>query len=225
MRRAGTFAVLVLLLLAVAGISAAQEGVFSGEQSGKTNEASSPEPTRPESSKPEKAALEKASGQSDNKNRSLREENKGKEQPTKAKGAPTDKAADQPVIQPQIADQAQFVVQPNLEERPENIATEPEGVSIPQGDVETEGKGKTENRGKAKGKGKAESKGKGKAEGKGKAGDEIEEENEVEEEDEVDGGGGQPKVTLCHKGKKTLTVGAPAESAHLRHGDSLGACA
>ena len=36
-------------------------------------------------------------------------------------------------------------------------------------------------------------------------------------------GGGQQKVSLCHKGK-TLTVGEPAVAAHLRHGDSLGAC-
>ena len=38
------------------------------------------------------------------------------------------------------------------------------------------------------------------------------------------GSGGQDKVTLCHKGKKTLTVGFPAQAAHLRHGDTLGAC-
>src|SRR5919112_2896260 len=41
------------------------------------------------------------------------------------------------------------------------------------------------------------------------------------------GGGGsrvQDKVTLCHKDKNTLTVGAPAQEAHLRHGDILGAC-
>jgi len=37
------------------------------------------------------------------------------------------------------------------------------------------------------------------------------------------GSGGQDKVTLCHKAK-TLTVGAQAQAAHLRHGDSLGAC-
>jgi hypothetical protein len=37
------------------------------------------------------------------------------------------------------------------------------------------------------------------------------------------GGGGQDKVVLCHKGK-TLTVGAGAQAAHLRHGDSPGAC-
>jgi hypothetical protein len=37
-------------------------------------------------------------------------------------------------------------------------------------------------------------------------------------------GGSQQKVMLCHKDKKTLTVGAPALAAHLRHGDTLGAC-
>jgi hypothetical protein len=36
-------------------------------------------------------------------------------------------------------------------------------------------------------------------------------------------GWGQQKVTLCHKGK-TLTVGAPALTAHLNHGDSKGVC-
>jgi hypothetical protein len=36
-------------------------------------------------------------------------------------------------------------------------------------------------------------------------------------------GNGQPKVTLCHKGK-TLTVAEPAVDAHLRHGDTLRAC-
>jgi hypothetical protein len=37
------------------------------------------------------------------------------------------------------------------------------------------------------------------------------------------GSGGQDKVALCHK-NKTLTVGAQAQAAHLRHGDTLGAC-
>lgn len=35
---------------------------------------------------------------------------------------------------------------------------------------------------------------------------------------------GKAKVSLCHKGKKTITVGAPAVKAHLRHGDTLGRC-
>ena len=43
------------------------------------------------------------------------------------------------------------------------------------------------------------------------------------EDGEPDPGAGRSKVVLCHRGK-TLTVGAPAQAAHLRHGDSLGAC-
>ena len=38
-------------------------------------------------------------------------------------------------------------------------------------------------------------------------------------------GKGRHKVTLCHKGKVTITVGAPAVPAHLKHGDTLGPCA
>ena len=33
------------------------------------------------------------------------------------------------------------------------------------------------------------------------------------------------KVTLCHKDKKTLSLNASAAQSHLRHGDTLGACA
>ena len=36
--------------------------------------------------------------------------------------------------------------------------------------------------------------------------------------------GNPGKVTLCHKDKVTISVGAPAKPAHLRHGDSLAAC-
>ncbi|HZI15721.1 MAG TPA: hypothetical protein VE153_35465, partial [Myxococcus sp.] len=37
-------------------------------------------------------------------------------------------------------------------------------------------------------------------------------------------GSGSDKVTVCHKGKKTLSIGAPALDAHLGHGDTQGAC-
>lgn len=37
-------------------------------------------------------------------------------------------------------------------------------------------------------------------------------------------GNGQQKVTICHKGKNTLTVAAPAVQAHVNHGDTVGAC-
>ena len=36
--------------------------------------------------------------------------------------------------------------------------------------------------------------------------------------------GEQDRVTLCHKGKNTLTVAAPAAAAHYAHGDAPGAC-
>ncbi len=43
--------------------------------------------------------------------------------------------------------------------------------------------------------------------------------------DETNGQGqGQPKVTICHKGKNTITIAEPALSAHLAHGDMRGAC-
>ncbi len=34
----------------------------------------------------------------------------------------------------------------------------------------------------------------------------------------------EPKVELCHKGKKTLSVSADDVDEHLEHGDVLGAC-
>jgi hypothetical protein len=36
--------------------------------------------------------------------------------------------------------------------------------------------------------------------------------------------GNPGKVTLCHKGRVTISVGAPAEPAHRRHGDNRVAC-
>ena len=32
------------------------------------------------------------------------------------------------------------------------------------------------------------------------------------------------KVTLCHKGKNTITVGVTSVEAHLSHGDTIGSC-
>ena len=34
----------------------------------------------------------------------------------------------------------------------------------------------------------------------------------------------QTKVTICHKGKNTITVAEPAAAAHYAHGDIPGAC-
>jgi hypothetical protein len=46
-----------------------------------------------------------------------------------------------------------------------------------------------------------------------------EEDADTEEVDEF----GQPKVTICHKGRE-ISVAEPAVQAHLNHGDTLGAC-
>jgi hypothetical protein len=74
--------------------------------------------------------------------------------------------------------------------------------------------GKIANVGKPKGVGKAKGFG-GKAEGSG--GDRV-------DEGEARDAGHQEKVTLCHKGKNTIAVGAPAQAAHVRHGDTVGLC-
>ena len=97
--------------------------------------------------------------------------------------------------------------------KPQDVG-KPEGVGgRPEGTGEPPGQGKAADVGKAKGLGG------GKPEGKTKGG-----------EREDNGGGGQQKVTLCHRGKNTIkntiTVGAPAtEAHHRRHGDTEGACA
>ena len=36
--------------------------------------------------------------------------------------------------------------------------------------------------------------------------------------------GDRGKIVFCHKDRVTISVGAPAEPAHLSHGDSRGAC-
>lgn len=39
----------------------------------------------------------------------------------------------------------------------------------------------------------------------------------------AEAGYGQEKVMICHNGK-TMTVAAPAAQAHVKHGDTIGAC-
>ena len=42
--------------------------------------------------------------------------------------------------------------------------------------------------------------------------------------DDDDGGNNGGKVTICHKGRKTLTVSQSALGGHLGHGDTVGSC-
>ena len=182
MRRALILATLTLLLLAVAGITVAQESDFSPEGSYQT------EPTAQEATTWES----------------------------------TEFADEEPVEENERA--GADVVENSVEPEADN--------SEVTKDKAAKGESKREKRGKPKGVGKperaggrpegtGEPAGKGKAEGVGngeKAGE------PGDESEEANGGGGQQKITLCHKSKNTITVGAPAEDAHIRHGDSRGAC-
>ena len=91
-------------------------------------------------------------------------------------------------------------------------STEPEADDPEVIEEEATG-GKGENIGKPKGVGSLRGIG-GELVGSGKA----------RVDGEANAGGGQQKVILCHKAKKTLMVGAPAQDAHLRHGDTWGVC-
>jgi hypothetical protein len=89
----------------------------------------------------------------------------------------------------------------------------PEELGKPEGGEGPEGRGKLTSKGKPVDVGKGESTRRpiGATKAKG-------------DSQRTHDGRGQKKITLCHKGKHTITVGAPAKGAHLRHGDSLGDC-
>lgn len=149
MRRAVIFATLALLLLAVAGVTAAQEGVFENtEPDGDVTETTVPENTAPEPTGFERTIPEET---------------------TPEETAPKE--------------------------------TTPEDEDVPEGPAEDD----------------AERPGDG-GEGRRDPG------NGADDDSEGDADREQGKVVVCHKDKKTLTVGAPAEAAHLRHGDAPGAC-
>lgn len=144
MRRAVMFATLALLLLAVAGVTAAQEGVFENtEPDGDVTETTVPETTGfertiPEETTPEETALE------------------------------------------QTTPEDEDVTEGPAEDDAERLKDGGEGRRDPGGGADDDSEG--------------------------------------------DASRGQGKVVVCHKDKKTLTVGASAEPAHLRHGDTSGAC-
>lgn len=97
----------------------------------------------------------------------------------------------------------------------ETFPDEQEGIGTerPNNDGEYDGGGRGEN-----GPSKPEGEGRESGEESGKGGPG----GSGSEDEEHEGSGGE-KVAVCHKGK-TLSVGAPAEPAHLGHGDSTGPC-
>jgi hypothetical protein len=195
MYRAVVLTTLVLLLLAIAGVSVAQEGRIFSEGS---NSDDSPGSAEPESTSLEATVTEDPQ----------------KSAPPSASSAPEDG---------EDAPEATIVTEPTVEE-PEQTTVDARSIEETRapgsnnvGKPENSGSdiGKPEHAGKAPNIGKPpndiEHPGKGKPE-------------ELGNEGEHGRGGSQRKVTLCHKGKNTLTVGASAQAAHLRHGDSPGAC-
>jgi hypothetical protein len=188
MRRAVILVTLILLLLAVAGITVAQESDFSPEGDYQT------EPT----------SLEATTGE------------------------PTEFVEEEPV------EEDERTAGDVLENSEEPVADDSDVTE----DRAAKGESKREKRGKPKGVGKPEGVGRpedaGEPVGKGKPAGVGKEKETVDPGslgetrgggEEANGGGNQQKVTLCHKGKNTIAVGAPAGDAHLRHGDSLGECA
>ena len=198
MYRAVVLTTLVILLLAVAGVSVAQEsGIFSaGSNSGAPPESTTLERTSLEATvaeHPQTSAPPSASPKPEDHEDALEptvlteptvEETEDIEEPT----------VDSPVVEETRAPDLNDVGKPGNNGRgigkPEHARKAP-NIGKPRPDVGHPGNGKPE---------------------------------ELGNEAEHGRGGGQQKVTLCHKGKNTLTVGFPARAAHLRHGDTLGAC-
>ena len=198
MYRAIVLTTLVLLLSAIAGVSVAQEGtIFAGEpNSGGPSEPTMPEPTTPEPTTPEPTSLEAT----------------GSEETTM--GQPPDATSEtedrQDVPEPTVVTEPTVVDETTAGE-PEKPAAAPANDAGMPGDSGRK-VGKPDHASKAPGLSNPRTRG---PHDVGKP---------AEREDGESGpGAGRQKVILCHKGK-TLTVGAPAQAAHLRHGDSLGAC-
>ena len=181
MRRAVIFATLTMLLLAVAGVTAAQEGVFDGTPAGDSTEATNLEGTEPERTVPETTFA-------------ADEGTVMEEEPPAG-----DEKRDEPAGSPE---------RPGGQGRYDDGPAEPEPVEADEG----RGSG-----GGGPGNGRPEDAGK---RGNGRGPDLADKGGEKGN----NGGGGEEKVSVCHKGKKTLSVGASAEDAHLRHGDEAGRC-
>src|SRR5829696_1798015 len=191
MYRAVVFTTLVLLLLAVAGVSVAKDGqIFAGDP----NSAAPPESTTPEQTSLEATALEDTTT-------------------SPPAGASTEAEDHQNITEPPV------VTEPPVGETEKPPAAAPVEETPPPGpkDVVSKPVDSGSGVGKPAHAGEAPNGGGPPVEVGPQGNDKPEEpRNEVEPGRSA----GQPKAVLCHKANnKTLTVGAPALAAHLRHGD------
>jgi hypothetical protein len=196
MYRAVVFTTLVLLLLAVAGVSVAQDGqMFSGEPN-------SDDP--PESTSLEQTSLE-ATGLEDTTT-------------SPPAGASTETEDPQNITVPPV------VTEPTVGKTEKPPAAAPVEETPPPGPKDVVSKpGDSDSAvGKPAHAGEAPNGGGPPVEVVPQGNDKPEEPGN---EAEPGRSAGQPKAVLCHKANnKTLTVGSPALDAHLRHGDARGAC-
>jgi hypothetical protein len=194
MYRAVVLTTLVLLLLAVGGVSAAQDsGIFTGGP----NSDDSPGLTTQERTSFEATVAED----------------------TMASVLPG--ASSEPKVG-ESASEPTVVTEPTVGETENPTVAAPGEKTLPPG---SNNFGKAANSGRGVGKPEHA----GKVPNIGKPPDEVVhpangKPQERGNEGEHGRGGSQQKITLCHKNKNTLTVGAPALAAHQRHGDRQGAC-
>ena len=200
MYRAVVLTTLVILLLMIAGVSVAQEsGIFAAESNG--------------DDPPGSTTLERTSFGA------TVAEDQGPSVPPSVSSGPEDgEVASEPTVvtEPTVEENEEPTVgSPVVEEKqvPEKRAPRLNNVGKPGNSGR--GVGKPEDAGKAPNIGTPRPDVGHPANGKPE---------ELGNEVEHGRGGGQRKVTLCHKVKNTLTVGLPAQAAHLRHGDHLGVC-
>jgi hypothetical protein len=216
MRQAIIFLTLILLLMAVAGITVAQED-YSPDRRSQTEPASQDATIR--------EPIESVDGRSAGGNEPTRED--GIEIPDESEVVNSEVAEDkaaraeskglnrvrpEDIGKPQHVDNVSGKGKPPGTGKPGSIG-KPEELGKPEEGEGPEGRGKLRSKGKPVDVGKGESTHRpiGATKAKGNS-------------QRTHDGRGQKKITLCHKGKHTITVGAPAKYAHLRHGDSLGDC-
>jgi hypothetical protein len=199
MRRAVIFATLTFLLLAAAGVTVAGENTFtSNQRTGDQTESTAPEPTRPEPAAPEVTVLET----------------------TVPEATVPETTVHEDVNKPDEGTAEATIVEPKEPKEPKEPGAMNYG-GIEETDEPVARPGKPEHTQGGKKNGLLRQTGRpehpGKSSVRGGPGD-------VGKAGEKRAIGNPDKVTLCHKGRVTISVGAPAEPAHLRHGDRLGAC-
>lgn len=223
MRRVVILATLVLLLLAVAGVTTATENTFTTAPQDKdqleftVSESTSLESTAPEETDEAtvettiETTVEKTVAVPERPEETVREDtDTAGDETTPSRRANTPDTGDDEEARPDdgevAGDPAGKPDEPGILDRPrvaENATMHgtPEVVGRPDHPGNPADTGRPEDAGRA------------------------EQAGEPDAEDEGEGAGGNPgKVTLCHKNKVTISVGAPAKPAHLRHGDSVGPC-